>query len=510
MFDSKTFVDMPMKYPPTQTLALFHQQVTNTSSPEQLELFINQTFYPAGSDLLDVVPVDWTPNPSFIKSINDSVIRAFALSVHNKWHVLVRAWNESFCEGCHSHISVANPFVIAGSRFREFYYWDSYWTIQGLLVSEMVNTTRGHLQNFLDLVKELGFVPNGGRIYYLNRSQPPLLTQMIASYLEEVNDLEFLEQAVPILNLEYEFWMSNTSITIHGETLNRYYVINDLPRPESYLNDVTLATTVDPSYVPQLYQQIATGAETGWDFSSRWMRNQPNLASLQTTDVIPVDLNSILYKNEITLASFYKLLGQSEMESLYLQRAQRRLTAIQKLLWNEATGQWNDLYLNGTFNTEFYPSNLVPLWTGAFVGMPSEKIANLLQSVADIFSYPSGVPTSFIQTGQQWDFPNGWAPLQFYVISGLNAIASTPSMDPQLRQDSAEIAFELASNWLTTNFCGWNATGQMYEKYNVTTRGNPGGGGEYTVQDGFGWTNGVVLHLLQLYGNKFTLGECTL
>jgi len=334
---------------------------------------------------------------------------------------------------------------------------------------------------------------------------------MISRYFEATSDFDLLELAVPILNKEYEFWMTNTTVEVApGDILNRYYVINDLPRPESYLPDVTLAATVPDAYVPYLYQQIATGAETGWDFSSRWMQNQPELSSLETTNVIPVDLNSILYKNENTLAFFYEVLKQPEMSRLYLERAQNRFAAIQKHLWNPDLSIWNDLYLNGTLDTRFYASNLVPLWAGLFRDLPSLTIQNMLDSVSKIFSYPSGVPTSFINTTQQWDFPNGWAPLQYFIITGLNAVAATPGMDPSLVEFCSENALQLASKWITTNYCGWNATGIMFEKYDVSLLGSPGGGGEYTVQEGFGWTNGVALHLLQLYANTFTLGSCEL
>lgn len=509
--DSKTFVDMPMIYPPEQILSLFNESFGNGSNAnlQELTAFVNTYFLPAGSDLVDVIPLDWVPSPEFVYQFNNSDIRAFALSIHLKWRDLVRAWNDSFCDGCFSHIPVPRPFVIAGSRFREFYYWDSYWTIQGLLVSGMVNTTKGVLQNFLELVEQLGFLPNGGRIYYLNRSQPPLLTQMVMKYYEITGDLELVEQALPILNSEYEYWMSNTSVEpASGMILNRYYVVNDRPRPESYLEDVTLAETVDPSYAPILYQQLATGAETGWDFSSRWMENQPNLNSLITTEIIPVDLNSILYKNEMTLASLYDLMKMPNMQALYERRAKKRLQAIHAILWNPDTQIWNDRYLNGTFDERWYPSNFFPFWAGAFEELSTDQVATIIANLSDILSYPGGVPVSIYNTGQQWDFPNGWAPLQYMMIYGLNAIAQTPRFDQDLRDKCSSAAFELASNWLTSNYCAWNATGLMFEKYDVTTRGVPGGGGEYVVQDGFGWTNGVALHYLQYYGNNFVLNTC--
>jgi hypothetical protein len=76
--------------------------------------------------------------------------------------------------------------VVPGGRFEESYYWDSYWIIRGLLICDMTETAWGVISNLLEDVTNFGFVPNGGRIYYLDRSQPPLLTLMIAEYLNHV------------------------------------------------------------------------------------------------------------------------------------------------------------------------------------------------------------------------------------------------------------------------------------------------------------------------------------
>lgn len=46
----------------------------------------------------------------------------------------------------------------------------------------MHDTVRGMIENFLSMVDRFGFVPNGGRIYYLSRSQPPLLIPMVSTY----------------------------------------------------------------------------------------------------------------------------------------------------------------------------------------------------------------------------------------------------------------------------------------------------------------------------------------
>lgn len=76
------------------------------------------------------------------------------------------------------------PFIIPGGRFRESYYWDSYWIVLGLLACDMEVTAQGLVRNLLDDVSTYGFVPNGGRIYYLNRSQPPLLSDMVVALVK--------------------------------------------------------------------------------------------------------------------------------------------------------------------------------------------------------------------------------------------------------------------------------------------------------------------------------------
>lgn len=128
--------------------------------------------------------------------------------------------------------------VATGGRFREFYYWDSYWIVQGLLLSEMYNTTRGVLENFLSMVDKYGFVPNGGRVYYAQRSQPPLLIPMVDSYVTQTGNITFLKNNINLLAKEFEFWMTNRTVTVNKNgieyTLARYYAPSQGPRPESY------------------------------------------------------------------------------------------------------------------------------------------------------------------------------------------------------------------------------------------------------------------------------------
>jgi len=118
-------------------------------------------------------------------------------------------------------------------------------------------------------------------------------------------------------------------------------------------------------------------------------------------------------------------------------------------------------------------------------------------NLTGVLSYSGGIPTSKINTGQQWDFPNGWPPLNHMIIEGFRK-SSNPFMQ--------EAGYQLAAKWVAGNYKVYAATGHMYEKYDVRL-GNikPGGGGEYVVQTGFGWTNGVILDLLYIYGDRMLL-----
>uniref|UniRef100_A0A8C2YUX2 Trehalase n=1 Tax=Chinchilla lanigera TaxID=34839 RepID=A0A8C2YUX2_CHILA len=381
---------------------------------------------------------------------------------------------------------------------------DSYWVMEGLLLSEMAETVRGMLQNFLDLVKTYGHIPNGGRIYYLQRSQPPLLTLMMDRYIAHTSNTTFLQDNIETLALELDFWTVNRTVSVNlgGESyiLNRYYVPYGGPRPESYSKDEELANTLPEGQREALWAELKAGAESGWDFSSRWLVGSPNLdllSSIHTSKQVPVDLNAFLCQAEELMSSFYARLGDNVQAARYKSLRDQRLAAMQAVLWDEQKGAWFDYNLeNGKKNFEFYPSNLSPLWAGCFSdpGVVDKALKYLQDS--QILTYQYGIPSSVRNTGQQWDFPNGWAPLQDLVIRGL-----AKSHSPQTQ----EVAFQLAQNWIRTNFDVYSQKLAMYEKYDISN-GQPGGGGEYEVQEGFGWTNGVALILMDHYGDRLTSG----
>lgn len=287
--DSKTFVDMPMKVDPEVILDAFNL-LPNYDNTTILN-FVNTYFLPTGSDLNNWIPNDYKSNPTFLNNIPDPYSN-WASDLNELWLVLGRVLNISVIENPqrHSYIPQPYPLIVPGGRFRESYYWDSYWIIRGLLVCDMHETALGVIMNLLTDIENFGFVPNGGRIYYLDRSQPPLLSEMVTTYVTYMIDnnnygidnniTSFLNFAYPLLKIEYAYWMSSrhsvkistNDINIPWVTLNRYHSNSSIPRPESYTEDYSNGESFNNSIdATQFYNMIRSGAETGWDFSSRWI-----------------------------------------------------------------------------------------------------------------------------------------------------------------------------------------------------------------------------------------------
>lgn len=241
--DSKTFVDMKMKHPPNETLLLFREfmeRVDQMPTRHQIEQFVNDTFDPEGSEFEEWDPADWTTHPKFLNKVLDEELRKFASDLNHIWKLLGRKMKDDvrINEERYSIIYVPYPVIVPGGRFREFYYWDSYWIIKGLLLSEMYATVKGMLSNFVTLVDKIGFIPNGGRIYYAMRSHPPLLIPMVDEYLKTTQDYKWLEENLWLLEKEFDFWMTNRTVEVELDgakyTLARYYEESAGPRPESY------------------------------------------------------------------------------------------------------------------------------------------------------------------------------------------------------------------------------------------------------------------------------------
>lgn len=514
--DSKTFVDLEMKNNENTTLAAFAVLLNNTNdnpTKEQLKEFVDEYFSAVG-ELENWTPPDYSPQPAFLAGITDKNFRNFGKGVHDIWPTLGRKVKSIVFEEPErfSLVPVDNGFIIPGGRFTELYYWDTYWIIEGLLVSGMHNTVKGVIQNLLQLVKKFGHVPNGSRWYYQQRSQPPLLTAMVSLYFRATNDIKFLEDNICTLEAELEYWLGTQLITFkvgdRAYTLLRYNVPSKGPRPESYYEDYTNAQQFGtPERQQQFYTDLKSGAESGWDFSSRWFinkdgNNNDTLLTLRATEIIPVDLNAIFANALKNVAHFQAKLLNRRKAAHWERLAKQWRTTIAEVLWNDGDGVWYDWDLaNGRHRKYFYPSNVAPLWMGAvdkqFIRKNAPRILTWLDNSHGL-DFPGGVPTSLSRSGEQWDFPNAWPPLVSLTVNALEALDT---------KEGSQKAREVAQTWLRACLKGFNSTKQMFEKYDVELPGKIGGGGEYTVQTGFGWSNGVILEFLAKYGHVVTSAD---
>ncbi|XP_020550686.1 probable trehalase [Sesamum indicum] len=517
-FDPKLYVDMSLKQNLSTTVAAF-DKLTRTAngsiSVEELNGFLEKYLGGAAEDLVYVDPVDFVAEPEdFLPKVKSPEVRAWALEVHSLWKNLSRKVSGQVLEkpDFYTLLPLENPVIIPGSRFREVYYWDSYWVIRGLLASKMYETAKGIVYNLISLIDEFGHVLNGARAYYTNRSQPPLLSSMVIDIYNRTHDETLVIRSLPALVKEHEFWNSGMhQVNIMdadgtNHSLSRYYALWNQPRPESSTTDRETASKLSNNCdKTQLYRELASAAESGWDFSTRWMRNESDLATLTTTSIIPVDLNVFILKMELDISFLAHVVGDAVTAGRFSEASQARKKAINSTLFCAEMQQWLDYWLSDSNpskeevytwrrsgqNQKLFASNFIPLWIELFnsdVKMVDDVVLSL-QNSGLVRSF--GIATSLTDSGQQWDFPNGWAPLQHMIAEGLVRSGS---------KHARCVAKDIVVKWTRTNYVAYKKTGAMHEKYDVEKCGGFGGGGEYIPQTGFGWSNGVVLAFLEEFG----------
>ena len=520
--DSKYFVDMPLKQDPVTTLRDFYQLGDKIKDINILREFVDEHFDEPGHELIETYPDDWVPFPHGFQAIEDYKLRRWALHLHRIWRDLCRRVKEDvrIHQERYSLLYVPHSFIIPGGRFREFYYWDTFWILKGLLFSEMYDTAKGVILNLAYMVEHHGFVPNGGRVYYLIRSQPPLLTPMVYKYFLATGDLDFVRELLPLLEKEHNFWLINRMRAyVDPETKEelfnffQYRVTMKFARPESYREDMELVKDIDNEEKrEQVWSNVASAAETGWDFSTRWFAQDGpgmhEIKSIRTWSIVPVDLNAFMCINMRILASFYEITGDFKKMMIHQERYEKMKKAIKELHWNETDGIWYDYDLEKKRHVNtYYVSNALPLYAKCFDDDDNERTPNRVYDYLKregILNFTKGIPTSLaLGSIQQWDKENAWPPMVHMIIEGFRTSGNMKLMK------AAEL---MATQWLLISYNSYSLSYAMYEKYNVSLLGEEfgaGSGGEYEVQKGFGWTNGVILDLLQKYGSKITVSGTT-
>jgi len=393
-----------------------------------------------------------------------------------------------------SQLPLPQPYVVPGGRFGEMYYWDSYFTMIGLHASGQASRSRQMLDDFAHLLDTWGRIPNGTRSYYLSRSQPPFFSHMVELEAGKDGDSTLRVRYLPQLRREYAFWMTGADglkpgkaaqrvvRMADGSLLNRYWDDRDTPRPESYLQDRETAAAAKGRPAAEVYRDLRAGAESGWDYSSRWLADRKTLATIRTTAIVPVDLNSLLHHLEATIALACEQAADAACSKEFQARADARGKAMATYLWNPA-GYFADYdWQRKRVSEQVTAATLYPLFVGIATPEQAQRTA---AAVEQQLLTPAGVLTTTERTGQQWDAPNLWAPLQWIAVDGLH----------RYRQDA--LAQRIREGFLASVQATYAKEHKLVEKYDAD-RGTGGGGGEYPLQDGFGWTNGVTRRLLQL------------
>ncbi|MGU7772991.1 alpha,alpha-trehalase TreA [Burkholderia sp. MR1-5-21] len=474
--DQKTFVDAMPDTDPATIMQLYQQQKSQPGF--SLKMFVDRHFTP---------PVDQGVTPPPNQTLREHIDWL--------WPKLTRT--SATVPPYSSLIPLPKPYVVPGGRFREGYYWDTYFTMLGLQVSGREDLVDGMLDNFAHLIDTVGHVPNGNRTYYASRSQPPFFAYMVALAAQVEGDKVY-QKYLPALRSEYAYWMQGESTTPRGGAtrhvvampdgaiLNRYWDASDTPRDESYLEDVQTARGASGRPANDVWRDLRAGAESGWDYSSRWLGDGRTLATIRTTSIVPVDLNSLMFHLETTIRKGCTIARDTACAADFTARAQRRAAAINRYLWNRR-GYYGDYDWQRREPCDAVTAAaLYPLFAG--VTWP-ERAKATAREVRNTLLQPGGLATTTATTGQQWDAPNGWAPLQWIAIDGLR------------RYGEPALAKEIGTRFLASVKHVYATEGKLVEKYVVEGAGaGGGGGGEYPLQDGFGWTNGVTLKLLALYG----------
>ncbi|MBU9691702.1 alpha,alpha-trehalase TreA [Burkholderia multivorans] len=474
--DQKTFVDATPDTDPATIMQLYQQQKSQAGF--SLKAFVEQHFTPPAQG--GVTP---PPNQTLREHIDWL------------WPQLTRTTTTA--PPYSSLIPMPKPYVVPGGRFREGYYWDTYFTMLGLQVSGREDLVDNMLDNFAHLIDTVGHIPNGNRTYYASRSQPPFFAYMVTLAAQAEGDKVY-QKYLPALRKEYAYWMQGESTTPRGQAarhvvampdgavLNRYWDASDTPRDESYLEDVTTAKAASGRAANDVYRDLRAGAESGWDYSSRWLGDGKTLATIRTTSIVPVDLNSLMFHLERAIVKGCTVTHDVGCVIDFSGRAARRALAINRWLWNRG-GYYGDYdWQLRKPRDGVTAAGLYPLFAG--VAWP-ERAKATAREVRKTLLQPGGLATTTETTGQQWDAPNGWAPLQWIAIEGLR------------RYGEPALAKDIGTRFLADVKHVYATEGKLVEKYVVEGAGQGGGGGgEYPLQDGFGWTNGVTLKLLEMYG----------
>jgi alpha,alpha-trehalase len=395
----------------------------------------------------------------------------------------------------HGLLLLPFPYLVPGGRFNEQYGWDSFWIVRGLLLQGETVLARNMVDNFIYEIIHYGTLLNANRTYYLTRSQPPLLTGMILAVYRQTKDRAWLRRTLPALEQYYRYWTDPAQGHLTTTGLSRYFDAGHGPAPEveaaeDHYGPVRdyFAAHPDPDYYDPVadcltdayYKADRSMRESGFDPSSRFGPFNADICQ-----IAPVCLNTLLYLMEEEMAEILGILRQHGAADLWRQRARARDELINRYLWDEGAGYYQDYDLKrGERRRYLFATTFYPLWAG----LADEEQAKRVVDTLAYLEAPGGLKTSDQISLNQWDAPFGWAPLTTIAFWGLR------------RYGYDREAYRIAINFLSLILKEFVEHNAIFEKYDVMARDSamPAGmrGGYSTNEIGFGWTNAAFIELL--------------
>ena len=428
----------------------------------------------------------------------------------------------------HTRIGLRFNHIVPGERYSDAYYWDGYFVMVCFVKMGRIKEATDMLNNYTDMIKRFGRIPNGSRTYYLSRSHPPMYSQMVRllsdhhrSTEQDPRSVDPLVTYLPAMVKEWEYW--NKGRTLLGATdagalhqvvslpgagiVNRYRDTQYTPRDESYREDVITAKNAAARFdrsPEDVHNGLRGGAASGHDFSSRWLADGESLETIHTSDILPIDLNCLLYMQEKTIAEAYELklmqpnLLPSARDRCVMQAkffhevADHRAKIINECFWDEKAGTYRDIDFTGPGGPKQTPINSMVAIFALFAGIaPMDRAKRVVEKLEAEFLKLGGLITTDHDSEHQWN-KMGWAPMHRIAIMAAE------------KYGFSDFANKIRCRFLGANILLFENRGCLFEKVDVENIAPGHGGAEYACVRDIAWAAAEVeLSLVEIQDQYF-------
>lgn len=478
--DQKTFPDCIPKKSPPAIVADYQRIISDPAVRFSLKLFLEENF-------------DIPNTPALNPKLSSSNLTDY---LKTSWQVLKRDADKQV-EGS-SLLALPYPYIGATNLSQELHYMDAYFTMLGLKELGETAMIENMVKNFAYLLDTLGHIPAGNRTYLISRSEQPFFSLMVEMLAALKGDQIYITY-LPTLEREYNYWMEDAGKLKAGQAmkrvvklpdgtiLNRYWDDLDIPRQEAYYDDYTLSSKFAAARAASINRDLRSAAASGWTGSSRWLTDPRNAGSIQTTNIIPVDLNTLLYKLEMVLAKAKQINNNYDEANVIRAKASARIAAIDKYCWSRHINFYTDYdFIN---KRQLNYVSLAGMYPFCFFSEKPDYMSLLARRVSTVISNKllkeNGLMVSDINSGENWDAPYAWYSMQWMAIWGLD------------RCGQKMLAADIADKWIKLNTEAFNGNKTISEKYNLA---DPKEINNKTNPELSAAANGVLLKLINQYG----------